>query len=241
MAKKKPKVHPIKKDEADRALYLDFEGTGASKTNPNPLPLLAGVLCESSYTVTVLDQRLEPLTYRSYIKYTPLDDFLGQLLKQAIDEQRRIAFWTSHEEKLFEERGYPPREVGFDVKIPTKETYLKKHFTQFRKDTKAFRDPNTSKTRKKILQPRAHSLLTIIAGELGLPRPSGFGAGLVGKWLRSILDQSDKKTAYPTWSRGSKAAVTKLIKHNCHDCCATKFILDYLFSLENDTLKTWLN
>ena len=109
MAKKKPKVHPIKKDEADRALYLDFEGPGASNTDSNPLPLLGGVLCESSYTVTVLDQRLEPLTHRSYIKYTPLDDFLGQLLKQAIDEQRRIAFWTSHEEKLFEERGYPPR------------------------------------------------------------------------------------------------------------------------------------
>ena len=223
--------HPISLDEAKRALYLDFEGPGSSKSAPDPLPLIAGVRCEGQYQATALDPALSTLADRPNVDYMPLDGFLDELLSWAQFEKRRIVFWTSHEKNLFIARGYPPGVIGFDAKIPTRNhSVLRHHFDEFKENTKRYRSSTTAKTTKTALRSKAYGLLTLIAADLGLPRPNGYGPGYVGKWIRSMVEQAKKKDSYDVWSPGVKKATTRLLKHNQHDCEATEFVLHYVLT-----------
>jgi len=222
---------PITLEEAQRALYLDFEGRGPSEADPDPLPLIGGVCCEGDYTATALDRSLDMISERPDVDFMPLDHFLGELLDQATFEERRIVFWTSHEKTLFTSRGYPPGDTGFDVRVPTrKHPDLKNYFREFRSNNKKIRGPGAAKTTKSALRTKAFGLLAIIADDLGLKRPANYGPGFVGKWLRTMQEQNQLKsgTGYDRWSPSSKRNTTKLLKHNEHDCRATEYLLKWL-------------
>ena len=142
---------PVTPEEAQRALYLDFEGRGPSAADPDPLPLIGGVCCEGDYTATALDISIEMIAERPDVDFLPLDEFLGELLDQATFEERRIVYWTSHEKTLFTSRGYPPGDIGFDVRVPAKaHPELKHYFRNFRLANRKFRNPATPKTIKKF-------------------------------------------------------------------------------------------
>lgn len=234
----KRKNYPISQKDVDRALYLDFEGRGKlKKTDPDPPPSLVGVLCEGYYEVFVLDSQLSDLTHRPYIRSQSIKEFCEQILDRAKQENRRLICWSWYDFKVFEEKGFPPGNIGYDVKIPfdeerKKDKNLHEVYQKFRDNVKLFRKKSLAVSRKKTLRPKAHSLLTLVAAGLGLSRPGSFGAGLVGRWLRSILDQSTKDS-YLLWSVGTKKNVTKLLKHNCHDCVATQYVLKRLLNMNN--------
>ena len=222
---------PITLEEAQRALYLDFEGRGPSGSGPDPLPLVGGVCCEDNYTATAFDCSLDMISERHDVDFMPLDHFLGELLDQAEFEERRIVYWTSHEKTLFTTRGYPPGEIGFDVRVPTrKHPELKEYFSEFRSNNKKIRAPGAAKAAKIALRTQAYGLLAIITDDLGLKRPSSYGPGYVGKWLRTMQEQNQLKsgTGYDRWSPSGKRNTTKLLKHNEHDCRATEYLLNWL-------------
>ncbi len=222
---------PITPEEAQRALYLDFEGRGPSRADLDPLPLIGGVCCESEYTATALDISVEMIAERPEVDFMTLDHFLGELLDQATFEERRIVFWTSHEKTLFTSRGYPPGDTGFDVRVPTrKHPDLKDYFREFRSNNKKIRGPGAAKTTKSALRTKAFGLLAIIADDLGLKRPANYGPGFVGKWLRTMQEQNQSKsgTGYDRWSPSGKRNTTKLLKHNEHDCRATEYLIKWL-------------
>ncbi len=222
---------PITLEEAQRALYLDFEGRGPSEADPDPLPLIGGVCCEGDYTATALDRSLDMISERPDVDFMPLDHFLGELLDQATFEERRIVFWTSHEKTLFTSRGYPPGDIGFDVRVPAKaHPELKHYFREFKLANKKIRKPGTAKTMNRTLRTKAFGLLAIIADDLGLKRPANYGPGFVGKWLRTMQEQNQSKsgTGYDRWSPSGKRNTTKLLKHNEHDCRATEYLIKWL-------------
>ena len=222
---------PITREEAQRALYLDFEGRGPSGADPDPLPLIGGVCSEGEYTATALDISIEMIAERPDIDFMPLDHFLGELLDQATSEERRIVFWTSHEKTLFTSRGYPPGDIGFDVRVPArKHPDLKDYFRKFRSNNKKIRGPGAAKTTKSALRTKAFGLLAIIADDLSLKRPANYGPGFVSKWLRTMQEQNQLKsgTGYDRWSPSSKRNTTKLLKHNEHDCRATEYLIKWL-------------
>ena len=221
---------PITLEEAQRVLYLDFEGRGPSEADPDPLPLIGGVCCEGDYTATALDRSLDMISERPDVDFMPLDHFLGELLDQAEIEQRRIVFWTSHEKTLFTTRGYPPGEIGFDVRVPArKHPQLKDYFREFRAKNKKIRGPGAAKAAQRRLRTKAFGLLAIITDDLGLKRPASYGPGYVGKWLRTMQAQNQLKsgTGYDRWSPSGKRNTTKLLKHNEHDCRATEYLLKW--------------
>ena len=228
------KNQPIDLAAARRALYLDFEGNApTNRQMADPPPVLAGVLCEGEYQLSIVDKGLAALTEKDSgedpgYECVCLDTFLEELVRRARDESRRIVFWTAHERDLFEERGYPPGEIGYDVRVEAKP-----HFTGDFQDYKAryreYVNPDTAKSKKKQLRPTAHGLLTQITATIGLDRPELYGAGLVGKWIKHMRKHS-KKGAFQPWPRGAKAAASKLIKHNKHDCEATQFLLEHLLN-----------
>ena len=222
---------PISPEEAQRALYLDFEGRGPSGGGPDPLPLIAGISCDGEYTATALDICIEMIAERPDVDFLPLDHFLGELLDQATFEERRIVFWTSHEKTLFTSRGYPPGDIGFDVRVPANaRPELKHYFRKFRLANRKLRNNAKTKAKKNALRTKAFGLLAIIADDLGLKRPISYGPGFVGKWLRTMQEQNHSKsgTGYDRWSPSGKRNTTKLLKHNEHDCRATEYLLRWL-------------
>jgi hypothetical protein len=219
---------PITSAEATRAIYLDFESPGRKKDGFDPPPVLAGVLFDSRYESFVLRSEWRAVCVAKQLLCLSLDEFLESILDLARSESRRIVYWSSNEDSLFHSRGYPPGEIGFDVIIPARKIeWIKDRFTQFRADSKRFRSPATAKTVKARLRTITFGLLSLICKEAGFARPSGYGAGKVGKWIRHVTTQ-EGKINYEKWSPGGKAAFTKLAKHNEHDCRATEHLLGCL-------------
>ncbi|MEE3232526.1 MAG: hypothetical protein VX294_00035 [Candidatus Latescibacterota bacterium] len=238
MAKKivKRKNHPITGKGVERAIYFDFEGLGPSKNNPDPPPLLAGVLCEGDYQVFVLDTQLSDLTNEQEIRYQSLEKFCSTVLSKARQEDRRLICWSWYDLEVFRNQNFPPENIGFDVKIPfdkerKKDSTLKKVYQDYKKNKDKYRQKGLAAATKKALRPKAHSLLTLVAAALGKPRPPSFGAGLVGKWLRSMIAQSQRQVPYQSWWPSAIKNVRKLLNHNRHDCCATKYVLKKLLDM----------
>ncbi|MCZ6807126.1 MAG: hypothetical protein O7F08_09250, partial [Deltaproteobacteria bacterium] len=221
------KNNPIDLEGARQAIYLDFEGPGRPSGGEAPPPMFAGTLIEGQYAFWVLDPVFQGLAESKEIPFASLDGFLAMTLQIAQLHSRRVVFWSSHEETIFSEGGYAPDGIGFDLKIPAKEVH-EARFNEFRKTEQRWKNPKTPKTTKTKLKSKAFGLLTLLAADLGLPRPKGYGPGLVGKWISTMREQAVSKTHYEKWATSGKAAATKLRNHNKHDCEATEFLLKQL-------------
>ena len=215
---------PITEEEAARAIYLDFEGRGKTPGSEDPPPAFAGILVEGKHSFNVNDPKLKDFAQSGHAEFQPLDDFLDAIKRRAESEKRRVVFWSSHERCTFEKHNCALGHIGFDVKLPAKKAY-RTTFDSFKNTSKRFRNPDTSKTKKKTLRTKSFGLLTILAGDLGLNRPHNYGPGKVGKWIQDMLRQASMKSSYALWAKGTKAAATKLRKHNLHDCKATQHVL----------------
>ena len=215
---------PITHHEALRAIYLDFEGPGEGADGHSPPPVFAGIMVDGEYSYFVTDPDLKDYEASEAAQFLPLNDFLHAVKHRADSENRRIAYWSSHEREMFRTSGNPIEEIGFDVKKPAKRLYLNT-FKEFKKASGLFRSRATPKTTKKALRTQAFGLLTILAAELGLGRPQGYGPGLVGGWISKIKKQASSKPSYAKWAKSAKAAATKTRKHNQHDCAATQHVL----------------
>ena len=227
----------LTEQQIEKAIYLDFEGPGSSQSNPDPEPILIGMLCENKYEVVVHGKDFESWANEKEFEFLPLSQLAESVYQRAKAEKRHIVHWSSHEPSVFARYGVFLNDMGFDVKKPAKKIF-RKRFRQFKKDQKEFRNPNTAITKKKQLRSQAFSLLTLIAhDELKFPRPASFGAGYVGKWIRGMLKQADIKEEYQQWSKSVKTYAAKLVNHNKHDCQATRHVAQYISGCNRQQLK----
>ena len=127
MASKHPKS--LTRDEARRAIWLDFEG------GINKLPSLAGVLVEGRYSAIILHPDFGSLAKNRKLVQQTFENFVGDTLSTASQEERVIAAWSEHELNQME---------GFDDGI------LKKRYRNANKLVlKFFKDKPTFKNLKK--------------------------------------------------------------------------------------------
>jgi hypothetical protein len=227
----------LTEQQVEKAIYLDFEGPGSSQSNPEPDPILIGMLCEDKYEVVVHGKGFESWANEKEFEFLPLRQLAERVYQRANSEKRHIVHWSSHEPSVFSRYGISLDGIGFDLKKPAKKIF-RQRFRHFKKDQKDFRLSSTAPSKKKQLRPQAFSLLTLIAqDELGLPRPASFGAGYVGKWIRGMLTQAVGKEDYQAWSKSVKAYATKLINHNKHDCHATQHVAQCISRLNRQEMK----
>lgn len=223
-----------------RAIYLDFESEGTRRNGDQPEPVLGGALIDSVYVPTLLHPSLkiaaEAKASQGW-KHASLANYLQTIYEQAVNENRRIVFFSSTEWAVFKENKIDIGEQGFDLRKPAKKSKrYKKTWRDFKSDSRRFRDPNTPPYIRNQLRTKAHGLLTLIAQDIGLPRPGAYGAGKVGVMIRYALDQAQSKPDYELWSRSGKRKLSLIVKHNTHDCKATQFVLKHLYDNERWTI-----
>ena len=92
----------LTRDEADRAIYIDFEG-GEDKP-----PSLVGVLVDNVYSAIILNPDFGSLAKNRKLVQQTFENFVGDTLSAASQEERVIAAWSEHELNQME---------GFDDRI----------------------------------------------------------------------------------------------------------------------------
>ena len=209
--------HTISREEVERAIYLDFEGEGARSFHAiAPDPILAGILVDDAYEWTLLDDELGDVARFHEVPVIELPVYLEHLIDRARSEGRRIVYWTSHEAEVFEQHGFPPGRLGFDLKIPVK-PHFRDAFAESKKAYKKIFGASTSM--KKKLGPKAFGLCVQCARlACDLAVPTDYGFGKVGDRIRYCKRQAKSKDSYASWSPGAKRKWTSLVKHNRKDC-----------------------
>lgn len=220
----------LSKGEIERAVYLDFESEGQKLNGDTPPPVLGGARIEGTYTPTLLHSTLADAATSRGWKCVTLEEYLHSLHNLASSEGRHIVYFSSTEQTLFDGAGIKLLDIGFDLRKPAKSSKLYASvWKEFKAAQKQYKDRNTSLARRASIRTKSFGLLTLIAQEIGLKRPGAYGAGFIGKYIRSAMDQAEKKPCYKAWSKSGKTKLTKVVNHNEHDCHATQFVLEHLY------------
>lgn len=221
----------ISYEEAQRAIYFDVEGRAPKKRGAAERPpVLAGVLIDGEYQAILLKDDLRGAAEARGIDCMPLEEVLKYLHKKASEEGRKIVFFSSTEEGLFTKMGFELSDMRVDLKdlCEGNEVYegVRKEWKKYQKKDR--NSSTLSPSYRATIRRKAYGLLTLFAAKIGLPRPSNYGPGLVGKRIRYFEKQNEEKPTYEAWSRMAKKNLTDLIDHNEHDVKATEFVLHYL-------------
>ena len=228
MAKSYPKS--LTRDEARRAIWLDFEG------GINKLPSLAGVLVEGHYSAIILNPDFGSLAKNRKLVQQTFENFVGDTLSTASQEERVIAAWSEHELNQME---------GFDDRI-LKACYRNANklvLNFFRKE----RPKTMKKLRKQNKKDRAEGKRRNsnvgLKDLLGLDYieyvyPSRFKSFKPAKTISRMEDQLARHGGnYRKVATGAKDAFTQLIEYNEHDCRGMPCMIDYVFSRQPEVTR----
>ena len=216
-------------EQARRAIYLDFESEGQTRSGDHPPPILGGVRVDGVYAPTLLHPSLGGAPKSRGWAHVPLPDYLAAIHDRADFENRKIVFFTSTESDLFNNQDIDIANSGFDLRGPAKRSGLYRDvWEEFKSNRRRFRSSDTSQSARRNIRTGSFGLLSLIAEQAGMQRPQSYGAGKIGRWIRTVLEQADRKSSYDLWSPGGKRKLTSIVKHNEHDCKATQFVLEHL-------------
>ena len=216
-------------EDIERAIYLDFESEGRKPDGEESPPAVGGTLIDGVHAATLLHPDLENAAEEQSLEHSTLADYLKSIHGRSIAENRRIVFFSSAESKLFEDHGLDISDSVLDLRPMARDSGLYDAvWKAYKENDRRFRDPDTAQSTRDALRTKSFGLLTLIAADLGLPRPQGYGAGKTGARIRYALKQAGKKSHYQYWSPGGKTKLTQVINHNEHDCRATRHVLEHL-------------
>ena len=216
-------------EEISRAIHLDFQSEGEKRNGGQPPPALGGTIVENVYTPTLLHPDLAHAAEARSWGHASLAEYLKAIHDQATAENRKIVFFSSTGSTIFAEHGFDLSDSGFDLRTFALQSKLyDAAWNTFDDNVRRFRDPATPQTTRNAICAKSFGLLTLIAADLGLPRPDSYAAGKTGARIRYAIKQANRKSDYGAWSAGGKTKLTQVIEHNKHDCTATRFVLEHL-------------
>ena len=209
------KAKPLTVSEAQRAIYIDFEGTAVDP------PSLLGIVWhdgdEANFVQYVVEEELWPAAEAkspdhggNCRKATWAD--LAEIRHRAETEHRRVFAWSTHEADALSEHvpSQPDREwfaANVENAIPHAKAWKKTNHPDvvFKKDPK---NPFLGKNRLN----RYFSLIDY-------PVPQAFGPGNTAQRIRKVREMLKKKGGnYSALTGTKKGQWTKVLKHNWHDC-----------------------
>tara|TARA_B100000676_G_C18075415_1_gene847300 strand:+ start:2686 stop:3369 length:684 start_codon:yes stop_codon:yes gene_type:complete len=195
--------------EANRAIYIDFEG----KTDE--APALLGIMLEGQFWQEVLDPRLAMAAEAKQLRLRDGKEVLQELRTRALEENRRIAaFGTSEADKA---------KQYFGVELESGISYLNVHWLGKRWWLDGLAPGGRPPRGQRFSLEEFEKLL-------GTEKPKHLGRQKATKKLQSILEQCDKKACYADVSRSGKRSWTNLLTYNRLDVEHTASLAQHIVS-----------
>jgi len=192
MRKKRKSPHAsISPAEAERAIYVDFEGF------MNKPPSLLGILIDGSLAQVVLDSQLTSAARAKGCETAALCDVAAELKRRCVEEQRRLVGYSQHELDVFLE--YTGIDFGNDY--GDARMVAKRWWNICRPGV-----------------PRPDNGLKAFLEAIGQPMPAHFGERKATSRLKAVIDMLSKRGSYNQLTPVVKAKWRKLLNYNAHDC-----------------------
>ena len=185
----------ISREDAKRAIYVDFEGF------KDKSPSLIGILVEGSLEQVVLDRRLFAAAVASRCRQTSIEAVAGELMTRCRSEGRRLVGYSQHERRMFWQH------AGIDF------------FEEYR-DGRMIANRWWSKCRKGAV--RIDNTLKTYLEAIGSPMPASLGTGNTTARLHAVIEMLESRLRYPDLTPCVKAKWRDLLAYNRHDCRGMK-------------------
>jgi hypothetical protein len=194
----------ISPEEADRAIYLDYEG------NMGVPPVLLGWMVDGAIRGSIVDPMFVTCAARWKASHVGCSDhmtLLTALLEQAMQEKRLILSWSEHDYQIMC-RTLPP------------------HFTKTL--SRHYRNviPTARRWHWHVSGKGAdHASLAYFMGLMGYVVPDRYGQGVVGQSLRRIRSQLDRGREFRDLTPAAREGWRQIVKHNMHDLQAMALVV----------------
>ena len=202
-------VVSITQRQAQRAVYLDFEGFKEAS------PVLAGLAVDGEFAWTVLDPSMELAADAKKIQVADIKDYLSDLIARCEREDRLIIGFSRREAIAVTET------LGIE---------LGDRYCNALKLARRWRNrvhtAEADKVRKRRARARQRgrwvgskdNALIAFSQLAGIQPPRDYGYRCVTSRLRHVQDQLKSRGSYERLTPTAKGKWTKLLKHNRFDC-----------------------
>jgi hypothetical protein len=205
-------------DGAQRAIYLDFEGTAVDS------PSLLGVLVEDEFTQYVFEPDLEPAARAKAVdlggtcRFTTPEEAFRDLRRRIGQERRRVFAWSTREQVAIGELVSDPDDRTFwtatvENGIPVAAAWKRRHHRHV-----TF--PKGPRGRS------GRNVLSRYLDLIGYPVPSVHGPGNTAARIRFVRGALAKRGSYEALTPVQKAKWTNLLLHNRHDCAGLRALME---------------
>ncbi len=201
--------------EAERAIYIDFEGT-----ETDPASFLGAGWVDDDGDRRFVQYVLEPALWPAAEATTgvcggavrPADwPDLAELRRIAEAEDRRIIAWSDRERAELAVRVLDDdHRRWFEANVLDAKPQAKRWKRRARPEVVFERDPR--------FPMRGSHRLDRYFGLIGYPVPRAFGPGNSAQRIRAVRGQLATRGDYAALTRTVKGKWTKALKHNWHDC-----------------------
>lgn len=205
------RLSPITAEQAQRGIYVDFEG------NIDEPPSLLGIRCDGRTRQVIVEPALASFSELSNARYTvevlSLSEALAGLREQATAEKRLIMGFTTHEVSVVDQFC---RDEDIAEWFILTYVNVKKHIDRWIRSQVAA---------GQVPEPEDRSLFSSMA-VIGMAYKPGTGPGVVGKNLRRMREQLDRHGTAAATSKGTRQHWWKILSHNSTDLEATQLLLE---------------
>lgn len=186
----------ITHDEAQKAIYIDFEGFS------NSAPSLIGIQCDENFLQVVFSEDLRPAAEAKNINVSDGKKFITELLVKATKDNRKIVAYSSFEkEQCYKWYGIDISEVYVNANLIAK-----------------------SWKRKAFPKSRVSGLKDYLK-LINYPRGDHLGVKQSTQRISSVVNMLAKRKKFEDLTPVTKAKWTKLLDHNKIDVQGMKFLV----------------
>jgi hypothetical protein len=188
----------ISREEAARAIYVDFEGFKEKS------PCLIGILVEGVLEQVVLDRRLFAAAVSSRCRQASIEAVAGELTTRCRSEGRRLVGYSQHERRMFWQH------AGID-------------FVEEYRDGRMIASRWWNNCRKGVV--RVDNTLKSYLEAIGYPMPASLGTGNTTARLTAVIEMLERRLRYPDLTPCVQAKWRDLLAYNRHDCRGMKKLI----------------
>lgn len=198
MARKKDPHSYVTRKEAERAIYIDFEGFEEKS------PTLIGILVEDEFEQVVLDPQLQEAAIAKGMRQASLKEEIARLVERGKREDRFFAAYSRHELNVVQEF------AGVDLSDTFRDArkIAKKWKNKFHKEAAA----------------GCRSLKDYLAF-IGYERGAHLGERKSTSRIKTVKEMLEKRVEFKKLTPTAKAKWTKLLDHNEIDCRGMKALV----------------